>query len=303
MLTKVEKYIKCIVGRKFYIKSGGKMRVIILKNKEEIGKWSAYQIAKKILRFNPTAEKPFVLGLPTGSTPLGTYRELINLYNEGIISFENVITFNMDEYVGLSPEHKQSYHYFMNENFFSHIDVKRENINILDGLAEDLEAECQRYEEKIKSVGGIKLFMGGVGEDGHIAFNEPGSSLSSRTRDKELTYDTILANSRFFDNDVEKVPKLALTVGVGTLMDSKEIMILADGYKKARAVYHGIEGGINHLWTISALQLHEKAVLVVDENAVSDIKVKTYRYFKEIEAGNLDLEKYREKLIALKKNF
>ena len=278
------------------------MRVIILKNKEEIGKWSAYQIVKKILKFAPTAEKPFVLGLPTGSTPLGTYRELINLYNEGIISFENVITFNMDEYVGLSPEHKQSYHYFMNENFFNHIDVKKENINILDGLAEDLEAECQRYEEKIKSVGGIKLFMGGVGEDGHIAFNEPGSSLSSRTRDKELTYDTILANSRFFDNDVEKVPKLALTVGVGTLMDSKEIMILADGYKKARAVYHGIEGGINHLWTISALQLHEKAVLVVDENAVSDIKVKTYRYFKEIEAENLDLEKYREKLIALKKN-
>ncbi len=277
------------------------MRVIILKNKEEIGKWSAYQIAKKILRFNPTAERPFVLGLPTGSTPLGTYRELINLYNEGIISFESIITFNMDEYVGLSPEHEQSYHHFMYENFFNHIDIKKENINILDGLAEDLEEECRRYEDKIKSVGGIRLFMGGVGEDGHIAFNEPGSSLSSRTRDKELTYDTILANSRFFDNDVEKVPKLALTVGVGTLMDSKEIMILADGYKKARAVYHGIEGGINHLWTISALQLHEKAVLVVDENAVSDIKVKTYRYFKEIEAENLNLEKYREKLISLKK--
>ncbi len=277
------------------------MRVIILKNKEEIGKWSAYQIAKKILRFNPTAERPFVLGLPTGSTPLGTYRELINLYNEGIISFESIITFNMDEYVGLSPEHEQSYHHFMYENFFNHIDIKKENINMLDGLAEDLEEECRRYEDKIKSVGGIRLFMGGVGEDGHIAFNEPGSSLSSRTRDKELTYDTILANSRFFDNDVEKVPKLALTVGVGTLMDSKEIMILADGYKKARAVYHGIEGGINHLWTISALQLHEKAVLVVDENAVSDIKVKTYRYFKEIEAENLNLEKYREKLISLKK--
>ncbi len=277
------------------------MRVIILKNKEEIGKWSAYQIAKKILRFNPTAERPFVLGLPTGSTPLGTYRELINLYNEGIISFESIITFNMDEYVGLSPEHEQSYHHFMYENFFNHIDIKKENINMLDGLAEDLEEECRRYEDKIKSVGGIRLFMGGVGEDGHIAFNEPGSSLSSRTRDKELTYDTILANSRFFDNDVEKVPKLALTVGVGTLMDSKEIMILADGYKKARAVYHGIEGGINHLWTVSALQLHEKAVLVVDESAVSDIKVKTYRYFKEIEAENLDLEKYREKLISLKK--
>ena len=277
------------------------MRVIILKNREEIGKWSAYKIAKRILKFNPTSEKPFVLGLPTGSTPLGTYKELINLYNEGVISFEHVISFNMDEYVGLSPEHSQSYHYFMNENFFKHINIKRENINILNGLAEDLEEECQRYEDKIKNIGGINLFMGGVGEDGHIAFNEPGSSLSSRTRDKELTYDTVLANSRFFNNDLEKVPKLALTVGVGTLMDSDEIMILADGYKKARAVYHGIEGGINHLWTISALQLHRRTLMVIDESAASDIKVKTYRYFKEIEVKKLDLEEYKKEVLRLKR--
>ena len=275
------------------------MRVIILKDKEEIAKWSAYKIAKKILKFKPTSEKPLVLGLPTGSTPLGTYRELINLNKEGIISFENVVTFNMDEYVGLSPEHEQSYHYFMHENFFNHINIKKENINILDGMTKDLEAECQRYEDKIKSYGGIHLFMGGVGEDGHIAFNEPGSSLSSRTRDKELTYDTILAYSRFFDNDVEKVPKLALTVGVGTLMDSEEIMILADGYKKARAVYHGIEGGINHLWTISALQLHRKTVIVIDEKAASDLKVKTYKYFKEIECKKLDLDEYKKEMLNL----
>lgn len=275
------------------------MRVIILKDKEEIAKWSAYKIAKKILKFKPTSEKPLVLGLPTGSTPLGTYRELINLNKEGIISFENVVTFNMDEYVGLSPEHEQSYHYFMHENFFNHINIKKENINILDGMTKDLEAECQRYEDKIKSYGGIHLFMGGVGEDGHIAFNEPGSSLSSRTRDKELTYDTILANSRFFDNDVEKVPKLALTVGVGTLMDSEEIMILADGYKKARAVYHGIEGGINHLWTISALQLHRKTIMVIDEKAASDLKVKTYKYFKEIECKKLDLDEYKKEMLNL----
>ncbi len=275
------------------------MRVIILKNKEEIAKWSAYKIAKKILKFKPTSEKPLVLGLPTGSTPLGTYKELINLNKEGIISFENVVTFNMDEYVGLSPEHEQSYHYFMHENFFNHIDIKKENINILDGMTKDLEAECQRYEDKIKSYGGIHLFMGGVGEDGHIAFNEPGSSLSSRTRDKELTYDTILANSRFFDNDVEKVPKLALTVGVGTLMDSEEIMILADGYKKARAVYHGIEGGINHLWTISALQLHRKTIIVIDEKAASDLKVKTYKYFKEIEYKKLNLDEYKKEMLNL----
>ena len=277
------------------------MRVIILKNREEMGKWSAYNIARKILKFNPTPDRPFVLGLPTGSTPVETYKELINLYNNRVISFDNVITFNMDEYVGLSPEHKQSYHYFMHENLFKYIDIKPENINILDGLAKDLEKECQRYEDKIKSVGGIRLFLGGIGEDGHIAFNEPGSSLASRTRDKELTYDTILANSRFFDNDVDKVPKLALTVGVGTLMDSQEIMILADGYKKARAVYHGIEGGVNHLWTVSALQLHRRAILVIDETAASDLKVKTYRYFKEIEAHNLDLEKYREEIFNFKK--
>ena len=270
------------------------MRVIILKNADEVARWSAYQITKKILKFKPTREKPFVLGLPTGSTPLATYRELINLYNEGILSFENVVTFNMDEYVGLKPEDPQSYHYFMNENFFKHINIKKENINILNGCAEDLEEECHNYEEKIKKSGGIQLFLGGVGEDGHIAFNEPGSSLASRTRDKELTQDTILVNSRFFDGDVNQVPKLALTVGVGTIMDSEEVMIMANGYKKAVAVKHGIEMGINHMWTISMLQMHKKAIIVIDEEAASELKLKTYKYFKDIESKNLDVEKLYE---------
>jgi len=276
------------------------MRVIILKNSDETAKWSAYRIAKEMLKFKPTPEKPFVLGLPTGSTPLKTYKELINLYNEGIISFENVITFNMDEYVGLSPDNEQSYHYFMHEHFFKFINIKPENINIPNGMATDLEAECQRYEDKIKSVGGITLFLSGVGEDGHIAFNEPGSSLSSRTRSKELTHDTILANSRFFDHDVEKVPKLALTVGVGTLLDSKEILTIINGYKKSQAAYYGIEGCVTQMWTISALQLHRKALLIVDEDAVSDLKVKTYRYFKDIESKNIDLEKMKEELLTYK---
>ncbi|WP_068268286.1 glucosamine-6-phosphate deaminase [Caviibacter abscessus] len=270
------------------------MRVIILKNKEEIGKWSAYVIAKRINEFKPTKERPFVLGLPTGSTPLITYKELINLNKKGIVSFENVVTFNMDEYVGLSETHNQSYHYFMNENFFNHIDIKKENINILDGLADDLEKECQRYEEKIKNYGGIHFFLGGVGEDGHIAFNEPGSSLASRTRDKELTQDTIIVNSRFFDGDINKVPKLALTVGVGTIMDSDEVMIMANGYKKAVAVRHAIEMGINHMWTVSMLQTHKKAIIVIDEDAASELKLKTYRYFKDIEAKKLDIEKLYE---------
>ena len=277
------------------------MRLLIVKNSKEVGKWTAFHVAREILKYKPTKDRPFVLGLPTGSTPLETYRNLIELNKKGIVSFENVITFNMDEYVGLEPTHDQSYHYFMYNNFFNHIDIKKENINILDGLATDLEAECKRYEDKIKSVGGINLFLGGVGEDGHIAFNEPGSSLSSRTRDKELTEDTILVNSRFFNNDITKVPKLALTVGVGTIMDSKEVLIMANGPKKAHAIHKGIEEGVNHLWTISALQLHRKAILVIDEDAALDLKVRTYRYFKDIESVNLDLEKLEKELENLAK--
>ena len=277
------------------------MRLLIVKNSKEVGKWTAFHVAREILKYKPTKDRPFVLGLPTGSTPLETYRNLIELNKKGIVSFENVITFNMDEYVGLEPTHDQSYHYFMYNNFFNHIDIKKENINILDGLATDLDAECKRYEDKIKSVGGIHLFLGGVGEDGHIAFNEPGSSLASRTRDKELTEDTILVNSRFFNNDITKVPKLALTVGVGTIMDSKEVLIMANGPKKAHAIHKGIEEGVNHLWTISALQLHRKAILVIDEDAALDLKVRTYRYFKDIESINLDLEKLEKELEELAK--
>ena len=271
------------------------MRVIITDNKKA-GDWAAVYIANKIREFNPTPEKKFVLGLPTGSTPLQMYKRLIEFYQDGIISFKNVITFNMDEYVGLDEKHPQSYHYYMFENFFNHIDIDKKNVNILDGMAEDYKAECKRYEEKIKAVGGIDLFLGGVGMDGHIAFNEPGSSLKSRTRDKELTEDTIIANSRFFDNDVTKVPQLALTVGVGTIMDAKEVLIMVEGYNKARALYHGVEDGINHLWTISALQLHEKAIIVADEDACAELKVGTYRYYKDIEKKNLVVDKLLKEL-------
>lgn len=271
------------------------MRVIITDNKKA-GDWAAVYIANKIREFDPTPEKKFVLGLPTGSTPLQMYKRLIEFYQDGIISFKNVITFNMDEYVGLDEKHPQSYHYYMFENFFNHIDIDKENVNILDGMAEDYKAECKRYEEKIKAVGGIDLFLGGVGMDGHIAFNEPGSSLKSRTRDKELTEDTIIANSRFFDNDITKVPQLALTVGVGTIMDAKEVLIMVEGYNKARALYHGVEDGINHLWTISALQLHEKAIIVADEDACAELKVGTYRYYKDIEKKNLVVDKLLKEL-------
>ncbi|NPA37768.1 MAG: glucosamine-6-phosphate deaminase [Chlorobi bacterium] len=264
------------------------MRLIIEPDYATASKWTARYIASKIN--NHKKDKPFVLGLPTGSSPLGTYKELIKLNKEGKVSFKNVITFNMDEYIGIPKEHPQSYYTFMWSNFFSHIDIPAENANLLNGNAEDLDAECERYEEKIKSVGGIDLFMGGIGPDGHLAFNEPGSSLQSRTRVKTLTYDTILANSRFFDNDPDKVPKTALTVGVGTVLDSKEVLIIVNGHNKARALQNAVEEGINHMWTISALQMHPKGIIVCDEAATFELKVGTYRYFKEIEKDNLNPE-------------
>lgn len=264
------------------------MRVIIQKDYDAMSKWAAHYIAHKINKFKPTADKPFVLGLPTGSSPIGTYKKLIQLCKQGKVSFKHVITFNMDEYIGISESHPESYHYFMYHNFFNHIDIPGENINILDGNAKDLEEECDRYEKKIKEVGGIHLFLGGIGPDGHLAFNEPGSSLSSRTRVKTLTFDTIRANARFFENDIAKVPHIALTVGIATIMDAKEVIIVVSGYSKALALQKGIEEGVNHMYTISVLQLHSKVIVVCDEDATMELKVATCRYFKDVERFNLE---------------
>ncbi len=263
------------------------MRLIIEDNNANAGKWAARYIAGKINAHKAVSDKPFVLGLPTGSTPLSTYGELAELYRSGKVSFKNVITFNMDEYVGLPEEHPESYHSFMKNNFFKYVDFEPGANNILNGNASDLQAECDAYERRIAEAGGIDLFLGGVGEDGHIAFNEPFSSLNSRTRVKTLTTDTRVVNSRFFEGDFNKVPKLALTVGVGTVLSSKEVLILALGAKKARAVRHCVEGSYNHSWTVSALQTHPKGILVCDEAAVGELKVSTYRYFKDIEKDNL----------------
>ena len=263
------------------------MRLIIEKDYDMMSRWAAAYIAKRINESGASEAKPFVLGLPTGSTPLGTYKELIKLYQQGSLSFKNVITFNMDEYVGIPEDHPESYQSFMWNNFFSHIDIRKENVNILDGNAPDLEKECARYEEKIAACGGIDLFVGGVGPDGHIAFNEPGSSLSSRTRAKSLTEDTIIANSRFFDNDVNKVPKTALTVGVGTVMDSREVLILVNGHNKARALQQAVEGAVSHMCTVSVLQMHPHGIIVCDDAATVEMKVGTVNYFKDIEKSNL----------------
>ena len=243
------------------------MRVIIQSDYQKMSQWAANHVIERINKFNPTPDHKFVLGLPTGSSPVGMYNYLVEANRAGKVSFQNVITFNMDEYVG--------------------IDCPKENIHILNGNAPDLAAECKHYEEMIQEAGGIDLFIGGIGPDGHIAFNEPGSSLSSRTRMKTLTTDTRIANSRFFGGNPENVPAHALTVGVGTVMDAREVMILVNGHAKARALQAAIEGSVNHMWTISALQMHEHGIIVSDEEAADELKVSTYKYFKDIESENL----------------
>jgi glucosamine-6-phosphate deaminase len=264
------------------------MRIIIQPDYDRVSKWTANYVAKRINEFKPSIKKPFVLGLPTGSSPLGIYKELIKLNKRGKVSFKNVVTFNMDEYVNLPEEHSESYHSFMWNNFFSHIDIQKKNVNILNGNAKDLQAECDNYEKKIKDLGGVELFIGGIGPDGHVAFNEPGSSLSSLTRVKTLTKDTIVANSRFFDNNINKVPRTALTVGVKTVMDAREVLIIVSGFNKARALQKVVEEAVNHMWTVSALQLHPRGIIVCDDVTTVELKVGTVNYFKDIEAKNLN---------------
>lgn len=266
------------------------MRVIIEPDYDKMSKWAANYVAKRINEYNPTAEKPFKLGCPTGSSPLGLYKELIKKHKAGELSFENVVTFNMDEYVNLDEEHPESYHSFMWNNFFSHINIKPENVHILNGNAKDLIKECEDYEKSIEAAGGIDLFMGGVGPDGHLAFNEPGSSLTSRTRIKTLTTDTIIANSRFFNGDLSKVPTQALTVGIGTVMSAREVLLVCNGHHKARALKHIIDGDISHKWTASMIQMHPKAIVVCDEAACDELTVGTYKYYLDKERDNLCVE-------------
>ena len=230
------------------------MRLIIKPDYDRMSVYAADYVINRINEHNNRSDRPFVLGLPTGSSPIGMYRELVKAVSEGRVSFRNVVTFNMDEYVGLPEEHSESYHSFMHRHLFDHIDCPKENIHILNGNADDLMKECADYEKAIESYGGIDLFVGGIGPDGHIAFNEPFSSFSSRTRIKTLTKDTRIANSRFFGGNPDDVPQCALTVGVATVMDAREVLILCNGHNKARALYAAVEGPICQAWTISALQ-------------------------------------------------
>ena len=261
------------------------MRVIIEQNYDQMSQWAAEYVISRINAAAPTAEKPFVLGLPTGSSPIGMYKALAKANKEGRVSFKNVLTFNMDEYVNLPESHPESYHSFMATNFFDHIDIPKENIHILNGNAPDLAAECAAYEKAIVEAGGIDLFMGGIGEDGHIAFNEPFSPLESRTRVVTLTQDTREVNSRFFGGDPEAVPAQAMSVGVATVLSAQEVLILAFGSKKARALASAIEGPMSHYNTVSALQSHPAGIIVCDEAAIGEVKVNSYRYFKAVEAA------------------
>jgi len=272
------------------------MRVIIRDDYEAVSKWVATYVMNSIKQFNPSAERPFVLGLPTGSTPIGTYKFLVDFVKKGDLSFKHVVTFNMDEYCRLPKNHEESYHSFMWKHLFKHIDIKPENVNILNGNAKDLVQECKNYEDKILAVGGIELFLGGIGSDGHIAFNEPGSSLVSRTRVKTLAYETIVANARFFDNDIKKVPKMALTVGVGTVMDAREVLVIVTGQHKADALEKCIERGVNHMYTLSAIQMHPKSCIVCDDDATSELRVRTVRYFKGLEKVHTELLGHRNSL-------
>ncbi len=254
---------------------------------EKLSQWAADYVVNKINAAKPTTDKPFVLGLPTGSSPIGMYQALVKACKDKKVSFKHVLTFNMDEYVNLPESHPESYHSFMAKNLFDHIDCPKENIHILNGNADNLEAECAHYEQLIEAAGGIDLFIGGIGPDGHIAFNEPGSSLTSRTRVKTLTTDTRIANSRFFGGNPDNVPAHALTVGVGTVMSAKEVLILCNGHNKAAALKAAVEGSITQMWTISALQMHQHGIIVCDEAATDELKHGTYKYFKDIEKDQL----------------
>ena len=252
------------------------MEVVIGANYEEISV-AAAKVVADVVRAKPDA----VLGLATGSTPLGLYKELIRMHKAEGLSFARVTTFNLDEYVGLDGTHEQSYRYFMTENFFRHIDVPLDGTHVPSGTASDYGAQCVEYERQIEAAGGIDLQVLGIGTDGHIAFNEPGSSLVSRTRVKTLAEQTIEDNARFFERK-EDVPIYAITMGVGTILEARKLILVANGAAKALAVAACVEGPVSSTCTASALQLHRNATVFVDEEASGALQMRAY--YKWIQA-------------------
>lgn len=252
-----------------------RMEVIVTESYQDLSRGAAKEVAKALYS-KPNA----VLGLATGSTPLGLYAELIRMHREEGLDFSQVTTYNLDEYVGLKSDHPQSYHYFMQENLFRHINVPRQNIYLPSGTTDNYEAFCRWYEQRIQQCGGIDLQVLGIGVDGHIAFNEPGSSLGSRTRIKILAKETIEDNSRFFER-AEDVPAYSITMGVGTILEARKIILLASGKKKAACVAAAIEGPITSMVTASALQMHPDVIYFLDKEAASELK--RIEYFRWIQ--------------------
>ena len=252
------------------------MEIIVSNTYEELSQAAAATVAKT-LNSKPNA----VLGLATGSTPLGLYKELARMHKDDGLDFSQVTTFNLDEYVGLKQDHPQSYHYFMHENLFKHINIAPHNIYVPSGTTDNYKAFCEWYERRIVECGGIDLQVLGVGSDGHIAFNEPSSSLGSRTRIKTLAKQTIDDNRRFFNGGGE-VPAYAITMGVGTILEAEKIMLLANGEAKAEAVAGAIEGPVTSMNTASALQLHERVIFYLDKAAAGRLEMR--EYFRWIQA-------------------
>ena len=246
------------------------MEVFIQPTYEKMCKAAAQEVAN-VMNAKPNA----VLGLATGSTPLGLYKELIRMHQDEGLDFTHVTTFNLDEYVGLREDHPQSYHYFMNENLFKYINIPKQNNYIPSGTTQNYQAFCDWYERRIEECGGIDLQILGIGSDGHIAFNEPTSSLSSRTRLKTLAKPTIDDNARFFDKR-EDVPIYAITMGVGTILESAKTVLLANGVNKAAAVAATVEGPVTSMFTASALQMHPSALIFLDDEASRDLTMKDY---------------------------
>jgi len=246
------------------------MEVFISKTYDEMSRKAAREVAD-VLNTKPNA----VIGMATGSSPLGLYKELVRMYQEDGLDFSQVTTFNLDEYVGLKAHHEQSYHYFMHENFFKHVNIAPENIYIPSGTTNNYQSFCQWYEQRIEHYGGIDIQILGIGSDGHIAFNEPGSSLSSRTRLKTLAKQTIDDNARFFENR-EEVPIYAITMGVGTILEARKLVLVANGDKKADAVAQAVEGPVTSMITASALQLHPDTKVFLDDPAASKLQMREY---------------------------
>lgn len=237
------------------------MKLIVVNNYEELSKVAAKEFSKIIKE-----KENVVLGLATGGSPVGMYKELIRMYEQRELNFSKITTVNLDEYIGLNPEHNQSYRYFMNNNLFNHINIDKSNTFVPNGLAEDLEAQCKEYDQKISELGGIDIQLLGVGNNGHIAFNEPNNELSSGTHIISLTDNTIEANARFFDN-IDDVPRKAITMGVGGIMKAKKIILIASGESKAEAIKGIFSGKITTANPATMLQMHRDVTVIVDEAA------------------------------------